>query len=259
MNASELVNRGAAYYGAKAKYLAGKVSVKEANKTLNKEWEKGYDITEKDAVDFARSVAERTQFVFGPIDTPAVLGSDVSKVFLQFQSFTLKQQERIMRQISEGEWVKLGRYLASSGIIFTTLGKAFGMGAKDMIPFVKAGAPPIWKFITDLFGYGVEGEDDWGNALSDEDRIKGVGDTLFTNMVPVGAQMKRSADGIDAVSEGRDKTKGGQTKFKIDDTAENYIRGTLFGKYNLPEANKYYKEKEEKEDRASSKSGGSRF
>ena len=256
MNASEFVNRGAAYFGAKKKYLAGKVSIRDVKKALNKDVQKGYSITEEDAVAYGKHVAEVTQFTFGTLDTPLFLSSDMMKTVGQFQTFTLKQQERIIRQVADKEWAKLARYVFGSLLLFQYFGKIVGMSWKDTYPFVKFELPPALQFIQDTWNTGLRGEDKWGNKLSVEQRLKGVGSSLFTNIVPAGAQLKRSYEGFNAVNDGKSTTKGGKFQYKIEKTPINYIRGTLFGKSNLTEAQDFYDKKDQKK---APSSGGSRF
>ncbi|WP_323157047.1 hypothetical protein, partial [Pseudomonas rhodesiae] len=71
---AEHINRGAAYFGAKAKGLSQGMS-------------------EQEAIDFAKEIVRKTQFVFDSVDTPVGMSSDIMKTLLQFQSFTTKQIE----------------------------------------------------------------------------------------------------------------------------------------------------------------------
>jgi len=258
MNSTELVNRGAAYYGAKAKYLAGKITVKEVKKALNKDVTPNYELTERDARDYGVYIAENTQFVFGALDTPLFLSSDLMKTAFQFQTFTIKQNERIIRQISDKEWAKFARYILASTLLFRFVGGAFGMGVKDVFPYVTFGAPPVVDFVLDLWKAGVFGEDKWGNKLTPGERASAVGKSLFTNVVPMGAQMKRTYEGVGAVNAGESTTKSGKTQYEIDQTPMNYVRAALFGKHNLPEAKEYRKEQDQKKkDSADKRSGNS--
>jgi hypothetical protein len=280
MNASEFVNRGAAYFGAKEKYLAGKVKPKDVKKALNKDVQKGYEVTEQDAIDYGKFVAEATQFTFGALDTPVGLQSDIAKTLFQFQTFTVKQMERIgeqavstakpfldikktgdiketMKQIKDSEWDKFARYLFASSLLFTYIGRIFGMGLKDVFPFIKFGYPPIWQFVKDIWDEGLMGEDEYGNELDTEERLSAVGKSLFTNIVPMGASIKRGYEGIQAVSEGKDRTASGKVKHLIEQTPTNYARAALFGKYNLSESQEYYKEQDEKKDKKKSGSSSS--
>ena len=295
MNASELVNRGAAYYGAKQMYMDGNVPprlIKEATgkemkgkdsermekfkkdfprfnavvlgnkfsldkeafakyyegKTVEKINEKGekYEISllEEDAIAYARFVASKTQFTFGALDTPVAMSSDQVKTWFQFGTFTVKQQELFLQALKEKEWLQLFRYMTSSMLMFAFIGGAFGMKWSDSFPFVKLGLPPAFQFILDLWQIFVTGEDDYKNKLSPGDRAKEFGKTFLTNVVPGGAQIKRSYEGFTAVNEGGVKNKQGYYDYKIAKTPMNYVKGTLFGKYNLPEAKAYTESKE---------------
>ena len=256
MNVTEHINRGAAYYGAKQKFLDGKVSVKDVNKSLNRQYtkESGYETTEADAKKYGKYVAETTQFMFGSLDTPLLLSSDVMKTAFQFQTFTLKQIERIGSQVGDKEWAKLARYILSSAILFSTIGKVFGMKTLDTFPFVTLGKPPIYDLIDSIIQEGIIGKDDYGNKLDAEGRLSSVGSSFLTNVVPAGAQIKRSVQGFNEVNEGASRTKSGRKKYNVEKSTSNYIRGTLFGKYNLPEAKQYRKEQDNKKKGKSSKS-----
>jgi hypothetical protein len=113
--------------------------------------------------------------------------------------------------------------------------------------------PPVIQFFVDIWGKGIMGEDSYGNKLTPGQRVKSVGKSLFTNLVPAGAQISRGIEGFQAVNAGKSTTAAGNFQYKIDKTPMNYIKGTLFGKYNLPEAKAYAKEKN-----APKKSGTSR-
>jgi hypothetical protein len=253
MNASELVNRGAAYYGAKAKYLAGNITPKEIAKALNKEVTKDYVPNMEDAVAYGKFIAAKTQFQFGSLDTPVALNSDIAKTFAQFQTFGLKQVEFIGSMVSEREYAKLFRYILSSMLLFTYIGGAFGMKWDDSFKTLRWGMPPVIQFFIDIWGKGIMGEDSYGNKLDAGQRVKAVGKSLFTNVVPAGAQISRSIEGFQAVNSGKSTTSAGNFQYKIAQTPMNYIKGTLFGKYNLPEAKAFSKAKD-----APKKSGTSR-
>jgi hypothetical protein len=59
-----------------------------------------------------------------------------------------------------------------------------------------------------------------------------------------GGQLKKTIEGVSAVSEGKSTDAAGKFQYKVDQNLPIYITGTLFGKYALPEAQKYYKKKE---------------
>ncbi len=259
MNASELVNRGAAYYGAKTKFVRGKISPKEFKMAFGKEMPKGYTPTIRDAKDYGKYVAAKTQFKFGALDTPVAMNSDLMKMVFQFQTFGLKQSEFVAQMAKDKEFKKLTRYTISSMLLFELIGSAFGMSWDESWKTFRFGMPPAIKFFRDLFRTLVQGEDQYGNPLDTEEKAKATAGTLFTNVIPAGAQMKRTAQGLGVVSEGAGRTKGGNLQYRVDPTPSNYIRGTLFGKYNLPASQQYYKDKEDKAKGKKSKGGTNPF
>jgi hypothetical protein len=246
MNASELVNRGAAYYGSKAKFADGKISRKEFRNAFGKEMPENYTPTMEDAIAYGKFIAAKTQFLFGSLNTPVGLSSDTAKMFFQFQTFGIKQVEFVSSLVRDREFAKLLRYMISSLILFSTIGSAFGMKWTDSIWPLRWGWPPAIQFFIDLYTGGVTGKDKYGNKLDLGQRAKVAGRTLFTNIVPAGAQMQRTADALSVLDAGKEVTRGGKFKYKVTPTTENYIAGTLFGKYNLPETKEYYKKQDDK-------------
>jgi hypothetical protein len=259
MNASELMNRGAAYYGAKSKFLKNKLTNKEFREALGREKPEGYTPTLQDAIRYGKFVSAKTQFLFGPLDTPVGLNSDVAKMAAQFQTFGLKQTEFIGHMLGDHEWRKLIRYLLSSFLLFTYIGSAFGMKWSDAGFPLRWGMPPAIQFGIDLWTGGVMGTDKYGNKLDWGQRGKMVGKSLFTNIVPAGAQMQRTYEGISAVNAGKSTTASGKFQYKIKQSPANYVRGALFGKYNLPENKEYYKKQDEKAKKKSRPNGSSRY
>lgn len=257
MNASELVNRGAAYYGAKAKFLAGKINSDEFKKAFGTEKPQNYKPTVEEAIAYGKFIAEKTQFSFGPLDNPSVLSSDLMKTTFQLSSFNIRQQEFVIRKIIDREWLKLARYFLSSFLLYGLVGQVFGMSWKDVFPYVKFGTPPILQFIwDDLFKIGILGRDKYGNYLDAGERAKRIGKSLFTNVMPGGAQIKRTYEGIKLVNEGGQRNARGYYDYKVEKTPMNYLRASLFGPSNLSETKDYFKKKDEKK-KGSSKSKGS--
>ena len=243
MNATELINRGAAYFGGKAKFLDGNVTPKEYREAFGKPMPDGYKPTLEDAKEYGKSVAAKTQFLFGSIDTPVFLSSDIAKTAGQFQTYGLKQQEFILEHIHHKDWAKFARYLIGSALLFQYIGGAFGMTWKDTFPYFKFGYPPFLQFAMDVGGAVLGTKDQYGNVPSVPSRLRTIGSSLFTNVVPGGAQLKRSFEGIQAVNQGASRTATGNWQYPVAQTPMNYIRATLFGKSNLPEAQAYYNKK----------------
>lgn len=259
MSASELVNRGAAYYGAKAKFLDGKITPKEFKNELGEEMPANYVPTMEDAIRYGKKVSSKTQFLFGPLDTPVALNSDLAKMAVQFQTFGLKQAEFVGQMVGKKEWLKLVRYMLSSMLLFHFIGSAFGMKWDDSFKTLRWGMPPAIQFLIDLWNSGVMGKDKYGNILDTEQRAKAVGKSLFTNVVPAGSQIKRTVEGVGTVSGGAGRSPSGKFQYKVEDTPINYAKGALFGKYNLPESKAYYKKRDDKARGKKSKSSSNRY
>jgi len=258
MNASELVNRGAAYYGAKAKYLDGKISRKEFRAAFGENMpEGGYVPTKEDAITYGKFVSAKTQFLFGSLDTPVALNSDIMKMLFQFQTFGLKQAEFVGTLYNDKEFAKLFRYMLSSMLLFQYIGQMFGMKWDDSFKTLRWGMPPAFQFALDLYRSGILGEDKYGNKLDAEKRTKLLGKSLFTNMFPAGAQIARGVEGIGAVNEGASRKDSGELEYRIDQTPMNYLRAGLWGKRNLSESKEYY-DKLDKKKKEKSNSSGSR-
>lgn len=218
---AEKINRGAAYYGAKAKALA-----------------EGKTLTE--AVEYGKEIVRKTQFAFGSIDTPVALQSDIMKSFFQLKNFTIKQLEFLGGKVARKEFAGLVRYTIGSIAMLETIGKLFGMKATDIIPFsLNPLSSPIPQAIVGTGSDLLTGKDEYGNKLSPSQDINRLGGRLLP-FVPVGSQAKKTIQGLSAVSQGKDITSNGRTKYKIPQTPTNYIRAALFGKNNLPAAQSYF-------------------
>lgn len=76
---------------------------------------------------------------------------------------------------------------------------------------------------------------------------KALSDPLFKIAPPYGgAQLKKTLQGLSTVDKGKSTNTGGKFEHKVEQSLSNYITGSLFGKYGLPESKAYYKKKEEK-------------
>lgn len=258
MQASENVNRGAAYFGAKAKFADGKVTPREFREALGRNMPDNYQPTMEDAIEYGKFISGKTQFRFDPLETPMALSSDIAKTAAQFQTFGIKQAEFILGMANKKDIGKLFRYLLSSMLLFHFIGSAFGMSWDDSFKTLRWGMPPAIQFLIDLWKGGVLGEDKYGNKLDAGQRAGLVGKSLFTNVVPAGAQMMRTYEGVSTVNQGASRNKSGKFEYKVDQTPSNYLRGTLFGKYNLPQSKDYYEKKENNKNKAKP-SGASRY
>jgi len=232
--ATEKINRGAAYYGAKAKGLAQGMS-------------------EQQAIDYASDIAGKTQFLFGSIDTPLALSSDIMKTAAQFQTFSLKQLEFIGNMIKDKKYASLARYVGSGAVVYGIIGKAFGMDWTDILPSLRFGTPPALDLPVRAYKDITGAEDQYGNVPTLKSRAKDLGTALLTDIVPGGAQIKKTVEGLSTVGKGKSTTSSGAFQYKVKQTPENYIRGALFGRSGLPETQKYYEDKSKKSSKKSTK------
>jgi len=60
--------------------------------------------------------------------------------------------------------------------------------------------------------------------------------------IPAGTQIKKTVQGLTDVSKGYSETQSGKVKYPVEQNTGQYIKGGLFGRHNLPEAQEYYKE-----------------
>ena len=213
---AEKVNRGAAYYGAKAKALAqGK--------------------TEQEAITFAKKIVRDTQFTFGSIDTPVAMQSDLVKLATQFQSFTVKQGEFLGEMIGKKDIVGLSRWLGASLLFVYGVGKLFGMEPKDLIPTVRIGTPPAIQGAVQGTKYLLKSPNKYGQPTS----LKDVGNA-FLPFVPAGVQLKKTIEGIGTANRGYSQTSSGNVRYPVEQNITNKVRGGLFGQYNFDEAREYF-------------------
>lgn len=229
---AEKVNRGGAYYGAKARALSQGLSEEEAIK-------KGVEM------------ARQTQFTFGSVDTPVALQSDIMKTLGQFQSFNVKQAEFLGEMAKNKEWGGLIRFIGANALIIGTVGQMLGYDYKDMIPFsgvvtgdTKLGQTPPIQAVGDVVNAVVNPPDKFGNVNK-----KNIGERLLDVVskdapafIPAGVQTKKTFQGIDAVNKGASYNQNVNVQYAIDQTPGNYVRGALFGKSNLDEAQTYFDE-----------------
>ncbi len=218
--AAETINRGSAYFGAKAKALA-------EGKTL------------EEAVTYAKQIVRDTQFTFGSIDTPPVLQSDIGKMLLQFQSFNLKQGEFLGELAKNKDWKGLARYIGGSLLVYGTLGQAIGMKPQDMIPSIKVGSSPFFTLAGDVAGAVTNAKDKYGQQPTLMDRAKTIGGDIVP-FIPGGVQAKKTIQSLIDTSRGYSETSGGNVKFPITPSVGNTTRALLFGENNLPEAKAFF-------------------
>lgn len=209
----EKINRGSAYYGAKAKGLA-----------------KG--LTEAQAVEFAKRIVRETQFQFGVIDSPVALSSDIAKIFSQLHTYTIKQTEFLGGMFKKREFGGLFRYAAGSLALVVSLGRLFGMKPTDMIPSFRLDSPITQLGTAPL---GLFSPDPKVRESSMKKMQKS-----FPLLIPAGIQMKKTLEGLRTASRGFDTNASGNVTYTVPSTIGNKVKGALFGEQGLSGNQNYY-------------------
>jgi len=217
---AEKINRGAAFLGSKAKYLkSGK--------------------TEEEAVNLAKKLVRDTQFAFDKVDTPVILQSDIVKTLGQFQSYTTKQIEFLIEMAKKKEFSGLLRYAIGGTAVVYTIGKSFGMEPKELLPTFRFDTPPSLKAPVEIVKAIADAPDKYGKDRTIGKKVSDVASTL-TGLIPAGTQIKKTLQGMGAISEGASKTKSGNEQFKVGETPAKKIQAVLFGKYSSQEAKDFF-------------------
>lgn len=221
---AEKINRGSAYFGAKAlAYSRG--------------------MNEEQAIEFAKKVVRDTQFSFGSIDTPVALQSDIVKTLSQFQTFTIKQIEFLTEMAKDKNWWGLIRY-AVAGLAFVyTIGKAFGMKPEELIPSFRFGTPPSLKVPVEVTKAVMNTPDKYNQPRSWSQKLNDIG-TAMIGLIPAGSQIKKTLQGINTVNEGGSFDKGGKLQFPQGQSLPEKTQSVLFGKYASDEAQNYFNKSE---------------
>ncbi len=222
---AEKINRGSAYLGAKTKALR-------------------QGMAEQEAIDYAKSIVRKTQFNYDSVDTPVALSSDIVKTLLQFQTYTVKQAEFLTELAKDKNFVALARYaLAGYGFVYT-IGQAFGMEPKELLPintdtWSRFELAPSLKIPKEIAKALMNVPDDYGSERDLEEKMKDIADTLW-GLVPAGAQLKKSIKGYGALEEGGSFDSAGRKQFEVGGTTAKDTQAILFGKYANKEAKQYF-------------------
>lgn len=213
---AEKINRGAAYYGAKAKALSE-------------------GLTEPQAIEYAKKIVRDTQFTFGSIDTPPILQSDIGKTLGQFQSFTIKQGEFLGEMLAAKDIAGLLRYALASTVYITAIGSAFGMKPSDAIPSFRFGVPPTLNFPVQIAKSVLGAPNQYGQPTGMNEITK-AGITL----IPAGVQLNKTLGGLNAYNQGMVTNNAGNAQYPVEQSLSNLLRLILLGKYNTPEGRQYF-------------------
>jgi hypothetical protein len=231
---AEKINRGSAYYGAKAKALS-----------------KGK--TEEQAIQYAKQLVRDTQFNFGSVDTPVGLQSDMVKLITQFMGYSLKQTEFLAGMVKNREISGLVRYTTAMLVLMLTLGDILGIKDwKDWFPKFRLGIPPGLRPFWNTFLTAVGAPDKFGNPRKWED----VAIEFLTTFLPGGVQAKKSYEGFTSALAGESTDKGGRKQYNLESDPLSVAMTTLLGKNSTKEAQEYYDKKGNKDTKPKLKIGG---
>ncbi len=175
---AEKINRGSAYFGAKAKALRGGAS-------------------EQVAIDYAKKMVRDTQFVFGSIDTPVAMQGDIAKTIFQFGSFSQKQTEFLLEMAKNKEYVGIVRYIIAALAVVYTVGQVFNIQGKDFNPlnyFSRFGKPPALALPIEISKAVMNVPDQYGKIPTIKKKIKNITNALKP-LVPAGIQIDKTLKG----------------------------------------------------------------
>jgi len=223
----EKINRGAAYFGAKSKALKQGKSLEEA-------------------IEYAKDIVRKTQFVFDSVDSPVGMSSDIMKTLFQFQTFTTKQIEFLGGMIKDKNVKGLTRYTLAGLAFVYTIGQAIGMEPKEILPMYRFKTPPSLKFPVEVIKAGVDAPDKYGKDRDLKTKAKDVFKSAV-GLFPGGTQIKKTLEGMSAIKDGGSFDKAGRLQFEIGDTKKDKIQAILFGKYPTKEAKEYFDKIESKD------------
>jgi hypothetical protein len=226
----EKTNRGAAYFGAKAKYLS---------KNPGKETE---------AILYAKSIVRKTQFLYDEVDTPIGMSSEVKKTLLQLQTFTTKQIEFLAGMLKDKDAAGLIRYGMAGYVFVNTLGRAFGMEEKELLPMFRFGSPAATKAIWEGVKAGVNAPNKKGEERTLEEKATDVGKAALL-LFPGGSQIKKTYEGSKAVEEGGVYGPSGRLMYLQGMTFAEKMQAYAFGKYASNEAGAFFDALDEKKKR----------
>ena len=219
---AEKINRGAAYFGGKAKALkAGK--------------------TELEAIEYGKEIARKTQFQFGELDTPLFLRSQLAKSVFQLQSFTVKQVEFLVETaMKDKNFAGLLKY-AVYGVAFQqTVGQLFNMEMKDLIPGVRLGAGLVFEPIVETGKAIIDAPGKYGEDRDLKTKATDVGKTLLP-FIPASSQGKKTLSGINLIKDGGSFTDTGKKRFDAPTDFNGQLRSLLFGQYATEGGKQYIK------------------
>jgi hypothetical protein len=178
------------------------------------------------------------------------MNDDMVKLLTQLQSYNVKQIEFVAGMVKNREWAGIARFLGGSFAMLHSIGTLLGMKPQDLIPTVRLGGAPFPSATGGLVSYAT------ARTERDQEAAKKKLKSAFVSTIPAGAQIRKSAQGIEGVSQGYTTTPAGNKRFDIPDTFGAKLRAILFGPNTLPEAQAYFAKFDNK---GSAKASGNLF
>lgn len=222
---AERINRGSAYFGAKAKAISE-------------------GMAEGEAIRYAKDIVRKTQFTFGSVDMPVGISSDVAKTFTQLLNFSLKQTEFLIELAKDKNFMGLLRYALFGFIFLNTIGRLFGMKPEELLPSFRFGVPPSLQFPWEVTKAALNAPDKFGNQRTLEQKFSDIGKS-FLSLVPGGIQAKKTLEGYEAWREGGSFDKAGKLQFTVATNPIDAFKLMVFGKYATPQAESYFNKVED--------------
>lgn len=144
---------------------------------------------------------------------------------------------KIYQWVADKEGVEFADVLKSVGENVANL--PFMQTPMALLGFDDVGQIPMTNMIPDI----PETVDKFKNGRY-ADGTWDVADVVINSFNPLGgySQAKKTIKGIGSVMKGAEYTPSGNLRYPIEQSAGNYVRGALFGKYSLPENKEFYDE-----------------
>ena len=218
----EKINRGSAYFGAKAKALAEGKSLQEA-------------------IDYGKEIVRKTQFAFDAVDNPVGMSSDLMKTLFQFQTFTTKQIEFLGGMVKDKNFKGLARYTLAGLAFVYTIGQAMGMEPKELLPMYRFQTPPSLKAPVEVTKAVVDAPDKYGKKRDLKTKLKDISKSGI-GLLPGGVQIRKTIQGIEASKEGGSFDRAGRLQFEVGSTTTEKLQAVLFGKYANENAKEYFED-----------------
>ena len=152
---------------------------------------------------------------------------------------SIKQTEFLIELARDTKGLGLIRYAIAGMIFVETVGKAFGMEPKELLPSFRFGTPPSLKFFWEAGKAGVDAPDKYGNSRDWKKKLKDIGNSGI-GLIPGGIQAKKTIEGYKAAGEAGVYDAKGHQQFPVGTSNAAKTQAILFGKYSSQYAKDYF-------------------